>query len=253
MNNGFLRAVTKLFAGVSAYWAGNRSEALGLVDQAIALFSDGRFPFGVPIIREPAGPGAFNQCSGNPRETAIRDTGEVLEYFQSAENSLLSTESHLALGLLYHDSDQPEPARRHLHSGLKLAQERGYRHFVLISPQDTARACLLSQEYLEEGNSAAAYAADLIIQKFSREADEELKTLIPAALIYQVSQKAREMRRSIYRANTPPLRIETFGGLRLYLRGKVIGGKGLGTAAAPPSAHRHSFSKKQTDPQGGPD
>ena len=176
VNNGFLRAVTTLFAGVSAYWAGSRSEALGLVDQAVALFSDGdsRSEFqlyGSRLVR-----GLLTNIP-ETRETAIRDTGEVLEYFQSVENSLLSTESHLALGLLHHDSDQPEQARGHLHSGLKLAQERGYRHFVLISPRDTARACLLSQEYLEEGNNTAAYAADLIIQKFSRETNEELKTL----------------------------------------------------------------------------
>ena len=219
-NNGFLRAVTTLFAGVSAYWTGSRSEALGLVDQAIALFSagDSRSEFqlyGSRLVR-----GLLTNVP-ETRETAIRDTGEVLEYFHRRKTALLSTESHLALGLLHHDSDQPEKARGHLQLGLKLAQERGYRHFVLISPQDTARACLLSQEYLEEGNSTAAYAADLIIQRFPREADEELKTLTRHPHL-QISQKAREMRRSICRANTPLLRIETFGGLRLYLRGKIM-------------------------------
>ena len=221
MNNGFLSAVTKLFAGVSAYWAGNRSEARGLVDQAAALFADGDSRSEIQLYGSRLVRGLLAD-SPETRERAIRDTEEVLEYFQSDENSLLSTESHLALGLLYHDSDQPEPARRHLQSGLKLAQERGYRHFVLISPRDTARACLLTRELLEEGNNAAAYAASLIIQKFAREADEELETLSRHPHP-PVSQKAWEMRRSLYRVNTPPLRIETFGGLRLYLRGKVIG------------------------------
>ena len=154
----------------------------------------------------------------------IRDLREVVDYWETIESHLFLTEGHLALGLLYHDQGLEEQAREHLQKGFKIAQQRDYRHFMIISPRDTVRACLLAQEYFEAESGECVYAFGLLIKKFARLAPGELEewTRHPDP---QVSQKVREIQRAIRRADTPVLRIETFGGLRLFFDNREMGEK----------------------------
>jgi LuxR family transcriptional regulator, maltose regulon positive regulatory protein len=146
---------------------------------------------------------------------AIKEIREVLSDLERIESHLTGAECHLALGLLCHDQGQEEQARAHLQKGFLIARQRDYRHFIIISPRDFLRVCTLAQEYLEAGSSAGDYAARLLVSKFGRQAEAELEKLSRHPHP-QVSQKALELRRSIHRAATPLLRIQTFGGLRLY-------------------------------------
>ena len=220
-NNEFVKGAALLMMGLSAYWADRPLEARTFIDQCLALFRSpaGRSDCHLPrarLIR-----GLLDNQSKN-RATAIREIREVLEYFQSNESHLLLTESHLALGLLYQDAGQPAEARIHLNKGFKLAQQRAYDHFIAISPRDVRRACCLALEFGPPGNSTAGYAADLLIRKFSAPDDPELMELAhhsnPA-----VSKQAVQIRRTLHRKTIPILRLETFGGLRLYLHEKKIG------------------------------
>jgi LuxR family transcriptional regulator, maltose regulon positive regulatory protein len=219
-DNEFLKGAALLMMGVSAYWAGRPVEARTFIDQCIALFRSpaGRSDCHLPrarLIR-----GLLENRSKN-RATAIREIREVLEYFQSNENHLLVTESHLALGLLYQDAGQPAEARTHLHKGFALARQRAYDHFIAISPRDVRRACLLALEFEPSESSAAGYANDLLIRKFSVPADPELIKLShhPDP---DISQKMMEIRRTLHRKTIPILHLETFGGLRLYRNEKQI-------------------------------
>jgi LuxR family transcriptional regulator, maltose regulon positive regulatory protein len=220
-NNEFLKGAALFMMGVSAYWADRPVEARTFIDQCLALFRSpaGRSDCHLPrarLIR-----GLLDNQSEN-RANAIREIREVLEYFQSNESHLLVTESHLALGLLYQDAGQPAEAWTHLNKGFELAQKRAYDHFISISPRDVRRACLIALEFGPPGNRTADFASDLLIRKFSTAADPELIELSrhpdPA-----VSKQAVEILRLLHRKKIPIIRLETFGGLRLYLHEKNIG------------------------------
>lgn len=215
LNNSFLKTASIFFSGISAYWSNSRSEARYLIDQSLLLFETGDsrsdlYFFGSRLVRALLNPGAESRLE------AIKEIQEALIHFESNESHLFKTECHLALGLLYHDEGQKEQARTHFQKGLKLAQQRNYHHFILISPQDIVRACLLAQAYLAEGEGEAEYAVGLVIKKFGHPALEELKRLSGHSNP-RVSKKAWEIRRSIHRAEASILNIETFGGLNLNL------------------------------------
>lgn len=214
LNNSFLQAASIFFSGISSYWSNRRSEARHLIDQSLVLFETGDtrsdlYFFGSRLVRALLNPEAES------RSEAIKEIREILIHFESSENRLFQTECHLVLGLLYHEEGQKAQARTHFQIGLKLAQQRNYRHFILISPQDMVRACLLAREYLDEGDSTIEYADLLVTKKFGPLALEELKKLSGHSS-RRVSQKAWEIRRFLHRAQAPVLNIETLGGLHLY-------------------------------------
>jgi LuxR family maltose regulon positive regulatory protein len=214
LDNNSLMAASIFISGISAYWSNNRLEARSLIEQSLDLFrtDDSHselYFFGSRVIR------ALLNSETEYRLEAIEEIQEVLIYFESNDSYLFQTECHLALGLLYLDEGQKDQARTHFQKGLRLARQRNYRHFMMISPQDTVRACLLAQEYLTDGDGTAEYAALLVTNKFGPLALEELKKLSGHSNP-QVSNKAWEIRRSIHRAEAPLLHIETLGRLHLY-------------------------------------
>jgi DNA-binding SARP family transcriptional activator len=147
---------------------------------------------------------------------AIEDLEENLSNLKQMQSLVLETECHLALGLLYHDQGEAEKAKIHLHQGLDLARRRRYGHFVILSPRDTARACLLSQEYLETGNPAAEYGMELLARKYGQLAGEELAAMSDHPHP-RVSQTVRTLQRCLHRAGKLVLTIGTLGGLRLAI------------------------------------
>ena len=221
VNNGFLKGASTFFSGVSAYWSDRRPEARDLIDQSLALFEAGDSYSELHLVGTRLARGLLNNHPEN-RLAAIEEIREVLIGLERIESHLMGTECRLALGLLCHDQGQEEQARVHLQKGLLKARQRDYRHFMIISPRDTVRACLLAQEYFEAGDSLAEYAAGLVTKKFGPLALEELQKLSGHSNP-RVSKKAREIRRSIFRANRPLLRIETFGGLRLFFDHQEMG------------------------------
>ena len=219
-NNGFLKGLISFFSGLSAYWSDRRSEARSLIDQSLTFFESGPSRSDLHRVGARLARALLNNHP-QARASAIKEIQELLSYLESIQSILMGTECHLALGLLYHDQGQKEKARQHLQSGLKQAQQRNYRHFMIISPRDTVRACLLAQECFEAGNDTAAFASLLVIQKFGPSALGELEKLSQHPNP-QVSRKALEIRRSIHRSQAPFLRIETFGGLHLYFENRMM-------------------------------
>ena len=219
-NNDFLKGLISFFSGISAYWSDRRSEARILIDQSLTLFESGTSRSDLHRIVARLARGLLNNRP-QTRASAIKEIRDLLPYLESIQSNLMGTECHLALGLLYHDQGQKEKARQHLQAGFKQAQQRNYRHFMIISPQDTVRVCLLAQEYFEAGNDTAAFASLLVIQKFGHLARGELEKLSQHPNL-QTARKALEIRRSIHRSQAPILRIETFGGLRLYFDNQLM-------------------------------
>jgi LuxR family transcriptional regulator, maltose regulon positive regulatory protein len=222
-HNGFWKGTISFFSGLSAYWSDRRAEARILIDQSLTYFEGGASHPDLQRIGAQLARGLLNNRP-KTRTAAIKEIRELLPYLESIQSNLTGTECHLALGLLHHDQGQKEKARHHLQTGLKQAHQRNYQHFMIISPQDTVRACLLAQEYLADGDSTAEYAALLVTKKLGLQALEELKKLSGHSNP-RVSKKAWEIRRSLHRRKAPILIIETFGGLHLNFDRKPIDDK----------------------------
>jgi LuxR family transcriptional regulator, maltose regulon positive regulatory protein len=219
-HNGFLKGIISFFSGLSAYWSDRRPEARILIDQSLTHFESGASHPDLQRIGARLARGLLNNRP-QTRTSAIKEIRELLSYLESIQSSLTGTECHLALGLLHYDQGQKEKARHHLQTGLQQAHQRNYRHFMIISPQDTVRACLLAQEYLADGDSTVEYANLLVTKNFGPLAWEELKKLSGHSNP-RVSKKAWEIRRSLHRSESPILTIETFGRLHLSFDNKPI-------------------------------
>lgn len=223
LDNHFLKACSIFFSGISAYWSNRQSEGRQLIEQSLHLFKNGDsyselFFFCSRLVMALLNHGPEN------RTEAIKEIREVLIHFESNESRLLQTECHLGLALLFHEKGREENSRTYFQKGFRQALQRNYHHFMMISPQDTVRACLLAQKYLPDQSSEAEYAVGLVAKKYGKLAPEELKKLSNHSNS-RVSQKAWEIRRSIHRTNTPILNIKTFGGLRLFFDHKPMDDK----------------------------
>jgi LuxR family transcriptional regulator, maltose regulon positive regulatory protein len=214
MNLEFLEGAAEFYSGLGSYWAGDYLEAQEVINRSLSRFETGDsyselHRVGARLAR------ALLSREPDRRFLAIDDLREVAQYLEQIQSQLLLAECRLGLGVLFHDQGQPEQAKVQLHQGLALARRRGYRHFVIISPRDTVRACLLAQAYWEAGNPGADYARELLFRKYGPLAEEELDRL-RVHPHPRVDQTVLALQRAIHRSGKPPLRISTFGGLRLF-------------------------------------
>jgi LuxR family maltose regulon positive regulatory protein len=210
---GFLMGAAEFYSGVGAYWSQRDAEARGLIVRSLRRFEA---PDSYSELHRVGARLALSLLDVDPdhRPAAILDLQEVVQYLEQIQSRLLLSECHLALALLFHAQGEAHPAKHHLQEGLNLARRRGYRHFMIISPRDTARACLLAQGYFDTGDPAAEYGTDLLLRKYGRLAGEDLEKLAnhPDP---RVSRTAQDVRRSNHRSAKPVLHLNTFGGLRL--------------------------------------
>ena len=141
---------------------------------------------------------------------------EALRYFQDTSNHLRLVEVHLAMALCLWENGSVKKASENLLEGFRIAQRRGYNHFLIISPHDLIRACVLTLKL--RGGEASDYAVHLLTTKFPALAALELEQLAqdPEPDMKRI---AFELQRSIRRQGAIPLRIEVLGNFRI-LRGE---------------------------------
>jgi LuxR family transcriptional regulator, maltose regulon positive regulatory protein len=219
LNSGFLKGVTQFLLALSAYRTQKHSRALAIVDRILPLFREGPsqtqlYYWGSRLLR------VLLSGRGNPSKT-VEEAQEILSYFTSIESHLFQAECHLALGLFLHEDGRENKARDHLQQGFGLIRKREFQHFMLISPADTVRACMLINGAPAASDNTSEPTSWLVFKKFGHQAQEELMRLCGHSNP-QVRQKAWEGRRFVHRSQRPVLRIETFGGLRLHLNDQPV-------------------------------
>jgi LuxR family maltose regulon positive regulatory protein len=142
----------------------------------------------------------------------------ALDHFTEISSYLFMNEAHLAMGLLKSRQGLEDEARFHLQTGMRIAQERGYWHNLLLSRQDLLKACLLALEW--EIKEVWDFAGQLLAAKLAPLAGAELERLSRHANP-GIARKAWEVRLAIRRAGLPRLRLQTLGGFRLW-RGTTL-------------------------------
>ncbi len=144
----------------------------------------------------------------------------ALQYFKDISNSLRLAEAHIAMALCFWKNGNVEKTSERLSEAFTIARKRDYRHFLLISPHDLIRACVLAlQLRIEE---VSTYALQLLKTKFPRVATiGELDQLAQGSTPDMKSIEF-ELERAIRRQKTMPLRIEVLGTFRILRGGDIL-------------------------------
>jgi LuxR family transcriptional regulator, maltose regulon positive regulatory protein len=144
-------------------------------------------------------------------ETTLKDLHEALDFFSSFSGNT-AIEAHFALALFYWQKDDRNKTAQHLHSGLKMAREKGAAYFPYISPRIVAKTCALAIELGDQEDSD--YALKILSTRRLPQAEAELERLSKHAET-NIRSKASTIRLALHRSNRPRLRIETLGDFRV--------------------------------------
>jgi tetratricopeptide (TPR) repeat protein len=152
-------------------------------------------------------------------ESAEEELKESLNYFNgiSGYNSL--AEAHFIMAFHKLTKGKRDEAAFHLQAGFKIAEEKKYEYFYILSDEYLKKACLLALELKVTG--ATDYAAHLLSSRFFRHAEEDLRKLSNHS-DQIIKEKVWEIRRQIHRSKIPRLSIETLGGFRVIRGDDVI-------------------------------
>ena len=196
----------KYFLGARAY-----AEAASVMEQlGMALLKRERKTDLLQCLR------AFPEKDYKKAEKELR---EAFEYFSSISSYLLLAEAHLALAFLAKELRKDEQASSHLRAGFKIASDRGYTHLYLLGARFFAKACFLALHFRVE--EAVDYATHLLSTCLSPFAEEEIKKLLDHR-DSKIREKVQEIKQRIHRSKVPRLRLETFGGFRVYRAKELI-------------------------------
>jgi LuxR family transcriptional regulator, maltose regulon positive regulatory protein len=139
---------------------------------------------------------------------------EGLNHFQGITSYLFMVDCHGAMALLKWAQGNKEEAKAHLQTALTIAQERGYRHFFLLSRADLLQLSILALE-LELKGLPLDCACRFLTTKVADLAGPELERLSHHTNP-RVAERAWEVRRLAHRAGLPRVRVETLGGFRVW-------------------------------------
>jgi LuxR family maltose regulon positive regulatory protein len=152
-------------------------------------------------------------------EAAEEELQESLSYFNGISGYYSLAETHFIMAFHKFVKGKRDEAASHLRAGFKIAEEKKYGYFYILSDEYLKKACLLVLEL--KVREAVNYATYLFSTRFSQSAEVDLRTLSnhPDQII---KEKVWEIRRQIHRSRIPHLSIETLGGFRVIRGDDVI-------------------------------
>lgn len=148
-----------------------------------------------------------------PFHQAERELAAAIAYYTDISCHLLLVDAHLAAALLKWAQGRANAARDHLRTGFKIAAEKGYAHFLLLSIEDLVQACTLCLQL--DIAEAEDYVKYLLIARFPHSAAYSIGAL-EARSKGRIKEKAHHILERIHRANVPLLRIRTLGRFRVF-------------------------------------
>jgi LuxR family transcriptional regulator, maltose regulon positive regulatory protein len=131
------------------------------------------------------------------------------QYFARTGNLLSLCETHLSLALLAAERDRKNSLVRYLKEGFRLAGERRYDHFVMLSPADLEKCCRLAMDLPDR--PAGAWPERLLAAKFST----------PAANSNNASSGSAQNAAVPLEPAQPFLEIRTLGAFRVLRNGRI--------------------------------
>ncbi|MDY6837594.1 MAG: BTAD domain-containing putative transcriptional regulator [Thermodesulfobacteriota bacterium] len=212
MDNLFLYGDAALFLGLSYYHKEDFQEARAMLEKSREILSsdEARADWQFSLAHILTSLVSYHLGESKSTEKKLH---EVLDYHNDMSSHFFMVESRFAMALLKWKEDRATEVARHLQAGFKIAKERGYEHFMLLSSKDLVRVCTLAIEL--EVSEAVGYAVHLLSTRLASKAGSELERLSdhPNA---KIRKRVRETRKAIHLKNVPHLHIQTLGGFRVF-------------------------------------
>jgi DNA-binding SARP family transcriptional activator len=213
----FVSGLTLLSLGRSAYFEGDFEKAQDYFQKSRDILSKEEVlsPFNLSLIGILNG---FLWRPGEPEAPILKGLQNALDSFPS-QSSVHAVEAYWAIALFFRRQGDRKKAAAHLHSGFKMAREKGFSFFSFTSPQDMARVCALAIELGDQEDSD--YAADLLSTRLSSQAEPELE-MLSKHRDPSIRAKATEIGLSLHRSALPILKIKTLRGFRVIRSGSPV-------------------------------
>ncbi|MFW6333432.1 MAG: BTAD domain-containing putative transcriptional regulator [Thermodesulfobacteriota bacterium] len=210
----------RVFEGVVLFFKAMRYDRQGLpakaeaaVEAAVRILSSDKsltlwHYHGANVLRS-----RILEKSGS-QKNADTHLDQALAYYRSISNYLFLVDTHLAVAFRKRTLGENTQAEFHIKEALRIHKEKQYSHLPALSREDFADACILALEWRIP--EAAEYASHLLSTLLSDLADERLE-LLERNPDRAVAGHARKLRKTIYRASLPRLRIQSFGEFQVWM------------------------------------
>ena len=209
--NALFKGLALRFQGMTCFCRGRLPEAREALEQSLRVFSEeslSKYEFSrvKPTL-------ALVYLKLKEYTRAERELDEALQYFLSVLSHLSLAMTHFVAALVKWEQGKKEEASLHLQTGLQIAKEKKYEYFYFLGAEYLLKVCLLALELKNE--EILEYTAHLLSTRLSSVAEDGLKKLSNHRDL-KVRERVFQIRRKIHRSKVPRLRIETFGGFRVF-------------------------------------
>jgi len=151
-------------------------------------------------------------------ESAEEELQQSLNYFKEVPSHNSLAEAHFVMAFLKFIEGERDEAASHLQAGFRIAEEKKYEYFYILSDEYLKKACLLSLDL--KVKEALDYVTHLLSVRLSHSTEDDLRALANHS-DPQIRERVWAIRRQIHRSKAPLLRLETLGGFRV-LRGEDV-------------------------------
>lgn len=216
MKNPVYKGLALRLLGLVSLHRGNFKRAKELIRQVTEIFSE-EAPSKYELNRTRV---MMSLISHHLKEyeAAEGHLKEALNYFQEISGYQSLAEAHFVMAFLKLTTGKRDEAAFHLQAGFKIAEEKKYEYFYILSDEYLRKACLLALEL--KVREARTYSAHLLSTHSSPNAEDDLRTLSNHS-DPQIKENVWKIRKQIHHSKVPRLRIETLGGFRV-IRGDSV-------------------------------
>ncbi len=212
MGQLFINGVVSFILGLNAYWRGDYGPAREWAARSELLMSSTRCgsPYHLNAIRVLTGMLQYHV------DDETRGKGELcrsVTYFDEIRCHHLRCEARVAMGLNQWKVGDHDEARRCLNEAIEMWRANECRCFLIIKPEDAARACAVALDL--ELETAEEWTPPFSKAQMSRCFDSELDSGLKHSG-GSVGQKVRRLKAAIHRSKKPGIRIRTLGHFQVF-------------------------------------
>jgi LuxR family maltose regulon positive regulatory protein len=216
IQNPIYKGLALRLLGLISLHRGDFRKAKELIYQVIEIFSkETPLKFELSRARMMMGLIGYHMKDYESAEEELKGS---VNYFNGISGYHSLAEAHLIMAFVKFGKNERGDAVFHLQEGFKIAEEKKYEYFYLLSDEYLRKACLLALELKVRG--AVNCATHLLSTRFSHNAEDDLRTLSNHS-DPQIKERVWEIRKQIHRSKVPRLNIETLGGFRV-IRGEDV-------------------------------
>ena len=217
----FLKGATLGLMGICSYRKGAYEEAGRFLEKALRIFSstEAYSPYHLLNLKFVMGLISLHTGDMSARQKELQ---AVLNDCSRLTNRMFEVHALFTMALLHAKQGNIREAIPHLDAAFRIVEEQGYDYFWLINTADLLAVCVLAAE--KGRPKAAACASRLLSTALAPVAGSELEKLSrhPRA---GMRKQAMDIQRAIHRNQLPRIRIETFGGFKVYQDATPIPGE----------------------------